>query len=193
MELSAKFKRAQAFTEKWEGGFCDDKYDRGGATKYGISYEYLRGLSDNQLALVGIKKPITRATIQGLTKDQARQLFCTSFWLAGNCEDLPEPMGWVLYDYAVNCGLRTAIRRMQRVCNEKLGTELVLDGVNGPRTSAALFLMTNKPGIRAMLDDRRMRYEGIVKANATQKKFLKGWMNRVADLEKQVIEFMDKR
>ena len=51
------------------------------------------------------------------------------------------------------------------------------DGIVGPKTLAAL---NNTPGIKDKIYQTRKAYfEAIVRKNPTQKKWLKGWMNRL--------------
>lgn len=186
------FEIAQTFTAKWEGGYSDDEFDAGGATKYGVSFAFLSDLSKSQrnrdtLERMGIPLPITVATIKSLSYDQAQALFRWQFWLPLHCNDFPLRVAVVLYDAAVNCGLRMGVKFVQRGCNAAGWTPpLVDDGLIGPKSTDA-FLHAEQPAmIDAAIDARDAYYHAIVRNKPTQQKFLRGWLNRTKDLRKYV-------
>jgi lysozyme family protein len=90
-----------------EGGFVDDRADRGGATKYGISLRFLKaegaidanhdGFADFDLDMDG---DIDGADIRNLTMSEAVALYHRCFWEPLACESFPEPIGEMLFDQA---------------------------------------------------------------------------------------------
>lgn len=75
----ASFNKPHAFTAKWEGGYCNDPDDPGGATNYGISLRWLKSLGLNQ-GDIDRDGDIDASDIRALSKEQAAALFKEKFW-----------------------------------------------------------------------------------------------------------------
>lgn len=189
-----KFDIAQDFTARWEGGLSDDKADKGGLTHWGVSLTFLTDFSrdyDNRRFLhdLGVHPlPVTRATIRNLDTQQARAIFKCEFWDPLILDDMPVQMGVLLYDAAVNAGRRQSVKLAQRGYNACVlhGVPLAVDGIFGPLTRAAL-KQNNIENVRqAICTARENFYKEIVRKNPSQDVFLKGWLNRVADLRRYV-------
>lgn len=133
------FESALDFVFRWEGGLSNDKDDRGGLTKYGISLKAYPDLD-----------------IRSLTLEQAKDIYLHDYWLAAGCNNMIWPTSLIIFDLAVNSGVKAA-----KLAYSKYG--------EGPVE---------------LIKYRRDRYEKIVKKNPSQKKFLKGWLNRMDDLQK---------
>ncbi len=189
-----------------EGGFVDDPVDRGGATKYGISLRFLvaegaidadgDGFADFDLDMDG---DIDGRDIRTLTRGDARFLYRTCFWQRVGAETLPQPIGEMVFDQAVNGGAVAAKKMLQRAINACLiqmrkatrtARVLIVDGSIGPVTIAAMATVLQYPGlgmpalIEAYRDAVKARYRAIVAANPTQRRFLKGWLRRADVLGK---------
>lgn len=187
------FKKAHAFTAKWEGGLSDDVHDAGGLTKYGVSIEFLKAVYaesvPNRTILkdLNISVPITRHSIYTLTRTQAEELFRWQFWDRLKLDRFPCAVSFVLYDTAVNCGRGTAVKLGQRGCNAGgYRPMLDVDSMLGPRTAAAFKVA--EPYVSSIIDARDDYYRAIVKNKPTQQVFLKGWLNRTKDLRSCVKE-----
>lgn len=187
-----KFETAYKFTQAWEGGLTDDPADRGGITNYGVSIEFLRDcerLDTTKLLCLGIKTPVSRESIKSLRKDQAKELFRWRFWDTPQFEIYKTPLAVTLFDCSVNHGVKRSILLAQKafnyVCPDQ-GYWLIVDGIQGPKTRAALPTVNALALSLAIISARRDFYRAIVKSNASQKVFLKGWLNRADDLEKYV-------
>ena len=101
MKFDEKFETVINYIFNSEGGYSNNKYDKGGSTNYGVtqstynSWRKKNGLSEND--------------VKNLTKDEAKKLYYEEFWKpsgASNKEDLRE--GYILFDTAVNSGPSTA-------------------------------------------------------------------------------------
>ncbi|MFZ5747676.1 MAG: glycoside hydrolase family 108 protein [Pseudomonadota bacterium] len=187
-----------------EGGYSNDPADRGGATRYGISLRFLKaegkidldgdGIADFDLDFDG---DIDGADIRKLSRDDARYLYQRCFWRPLDCDSYPVPLGEALFDQAVNGGLRAAGKLLQSALNDLTSVRrsapgcpapLKEDGAIGMRTRAALDWCLQQGGVgmagviaayrRAAAD----RYRAIVAADPTQQRFLRGWLNRAAEL-----------
>lgn len=187
-----KYDLAYRFVAEWEGGLTDDPADAGGITNFGVSFEFLKDcarLDSVKLLCLGIKTPITRETIKNLRKDQARDLFRWRFWDTPRYEIYQTPLAVTLCDCSVNHGVSKAIKLAQKAFNAlSTGSKLVVDGIQGPLTRAAL--ESTNPGVLAkrIVVERKVFYQAIVATRPSQKCFLKGWMNRANALDQYIDE-----
>lgn len=185
-----KFETAYEFTKKWEGGLDDDPVDAGGITNYGVSIKFLKDcerLDSTKLLVLGIKLPVSRESIKSLRLDQARDLFRWRFWDTPNFDYYDTPLAVTLFDCAVNHGTSRAIRLAQKAFNAistDLGGKLAVDGIQGPLTKAALNSLPATSLATRIILERKAFYQAIVDSRPSQKKFLKGWLNRANDLER---------
>ena len=91
-------------------------------------------------------------------------------------------------DLFVNMRGKAAGKILQKACNEFYGKsdkELKVDGIAGSKTIHALneislFTESKANLLIAIRKEQVLHYEAIVKADRTQKKFLKGWLARAA-------------
>ncbi|MED5546179.1 MAG: glycosyl hydrolase 108 family protein [Pseudomonadota bacterium] len=190
-----------------EGGFVDDKFDRGGATKYGISLRFLAsegafdddgdGKADFDLDMDG---DIDGEDIRLLTVSGAVYLYHRCFWQALQCERFPAPISEMLFDQGVNGGRGSAVKLLQRAINQclmearaKMGAKdapamLKVDGGLGDLTRAALGWVLRYPSlgrdalVPAFRAAARERYRDIVTRYPSQQRFLKGWLARADEL-----------
>ena len=96
----------------------------------------------------------------------------------------------VIFDIAVNHGNANAGMMMQRALN-KMGNDLVVDKKVGPKTIAALHAADPDEFCEQILKVRENFYYKIVENRPSQKVFLKGWLNRIKNLKKILINFED--
>lgn len=184
-----------------EGGFSDDKFDRGGTTKFGISLRFL--VAEGQIDLDGdgradfdldMDGDIDGADIRKLTPGDAKFLYHRCFWKRLGADSFPRPVGEMLFDQGVNGGLTAARKLLQRAINACLAQyaidmpQLRVDGDLADKSRAALNAVIAVPAARmpAIIIAYRQavsdRYRAIVAANPSQKRFLNGWLNRANEL-----------
>lgn len=185
------FRRAHAFTAKWEGGFSDHPADSGGLTAYGASLTFVEGIAATRdgrefLRGIGVHPPVTRETLLGeVTPERARAMFRREFWDSLRLDDYPFGVALTLYDAAVNCGGAQAVKFAQRgynACVGPNGVRLAVDGRAGPLTRKALCDHATPAVLSAMLDARQNFYNELAARRPSQAVFLDGWTNRVKDL-----------
>lgn len=82
-----------------EGGYTLGKNDPGGETKWGIS-----------------KRSYPHLNIKTLTRADARRIYLRDFWTRIDADSLPDGVAFQLFDFAVNSGIETAVRYLQRAC-----------------------------------------------------------------------------
>ena len=114
-----------------EGGYANDPNDPGGETNWGIS-----------------KRSYPNVDIKNLTRAQAREIYRRDFWERINGEKLYDGVAFQVFDFAVNSGIGTAVRALQRA----IGT--ADDGHWGPASQAAADKMSEADQIMRLNAER---------------------------------------
>lgn len=138
-----------------EGGYTSGlKDDPGGETNYGIS-----------------KHSYPKLNIKTLTREQAVDIYRRDFWVMVHADDdLPPLLQFQALDFAVNCGIGTAIRKLQSA----LG--IADDGHWGP-ISRATMKKVNPTWVAFRFFAEELDYRRKLNNWPT---FSKGWTARVA-------------
>ena len=134
-----------------EGGYCNLQGDPGGETNWGIS-----------------KRSYPDVDIKNLTKEGAKAIYLRDFW---------EPLGdahpaikFQAFDFAVNSGIQTAIRKLQAAIGA------ADDGHWGPLSAARLASFDLNDVLMRYLAQRLRFWTSL----STWSQFGKGWANRTA-------------
>lgn len=136
-----------------EEGYINNPDDPGGETKWGIS-----------------KRSYPNVDIKNLTRLQAREIYFNDFWTRIHADKLPDGVAYQLFDFAVNSGIETAVRYLQRALN------IADDGYWGPVSQAAADKTSESDIIMKLIAERldfRTR-------SSKWDKFGKGWVRRDA-------------
>lgn len=153
--------------------FTNNKGDRGGATKFGIT---LKTLSKYR------GRPCTLQDVQKLTREEAEACYEKLFWTDANIQLLPYEFQHIIFDAGVNCSEGNAAKMLQRAIRFLYDSAILVDGNIGPKTAKAAAAMLAKFGLKnamgAIVDQRIAYYERIVERDPTQKKWINGWKNR---------------
>lgn len=174
-----KFDQALNIVLKHEGGYALVPGDRGGETYKGISrvnYPKWPGWK-----IIDQNKPLkNNSTIKNLLLDEMVKIFYNvEFWDKINAEKLPSTIRPLLFDFAINSGVKTAVKVFQTVLEDTLNKTTFIDGLVGPET----IKFANQANPKLLFDNLKQArlkfYNSIVANNPTQKKFLKGWLNRL--------------
>ena len=152
------FDFAVKLTLEKEGVFSNHPNDAGGETKYGIS-----------------KAAYPTIDIANLTKEQAIAIYKRDYWEKAQCDELPYPLDVLLFDTAVNHGVKKAIKILQ----ESLG--ITVDGFIGQKTRSAA--RTAKNSIYTVFMINRLFAYTEAKSWPT---FKKGWKDRLTKLSVEV-------
>jgi len=175
--MNEAFRKALKFVLKWEGGYTPPQPGDPNPTNYGI----IQRVYDSWRK----EKGLPTRSVKEITMQEVEQIYWERYWLPAKCElvkSLPAKM--VLFDTCVNMGLGGMTTLLRKTLN-KLGypstgelTKLI-EQVNkiDPLKFAQVFL-----------EERRARYRAIAQNNPAKARFLKGWLNRVNDLEKTIKE-----
>jgi lysozyme family protein len=165
----ADFEQAFKKTLAFEGGYANDPDDHGGKTMYGITEAVARANG-------------YKGTMQSLSLGMAKRIYKVDYWDPNQLDKLPQVLAENVFDCGVNCGVWTAAKMLQVVVGVKA------DGIIGPITLVAMEDKLQAAGERflvsAYLEVREDRYYDICRTNPSQKKFLKGWINRCKKLRK---------
>lgn len=165
-------KKVFDFIMKWEGGdkYTNDPDDPGHGTKYGVTQASLDEYCD------GLFLP--RFDVKDLNYDTASEIYEEKYWKPSGCEALTDSIAMAVMDASVNCGVSQSVKWLQKASGS------VEDGRFGPKT-----LESVKSG-RNILSKIILMREEFYKELAVRKpnlnKFLKGWLNRIEDLKKEV-------
>lgn len=163
------------FVFSWEGGYSTDTRDRGnangGATNMGITQPTLNSWCK--------KNNLPASSVKNLSKGTATQIYEEQYWKAAKCDQLPTKLAFAHFDTAVNMGVRGANCILQRALGVKV------DGVIGKETREALQKADPDQVLAKYLADRDRLYDRLAEKESNTV-FLKGWKNRLADLEKTI-------
>ena len=137
-----------------EGAYSNDPNDPGGETNWGIS-----------------KRSYPHLNIKDLTREQAKDIYRADFWSRIHADAMPYALAFQTFDFAVNSGIGTAVRYLQRA----LG--VADDGYWGPVTQAAV--------AASDLDDTLMRLNAHRLIYMTMlsgwPSFGRGWARRIGN------------
>lgn len=183
----AKFDSVIENSFRFEGGFVDNKYDRGGKTNYGITEIFMEQYKD---ALPGGRvKPV-----EELTKEDAYNLYFAMWNNKRLGEVRDKNLAFVLNDYMINSNEWEVAKRVQRILNIN-GENLKPDGVFGAKTLDAMHRADKDWLIEQIIIDRYNNYRKIVANDNSQINNFAGWINRlnkVAEIVGSKLRFENK-
>lgn len=167
----ADFKTAHQFVERWEGGYSRHPSDRGGETYLGISRKAHPTWEGWAFLEQGDK---------AIARDKAEQLYRTEYWepIQGDKYD-SQRLATIVYQCAVNVGVRRAIRWLQEVLLSHSKGWIAVDGIMGPKTLHKLTQCDDFVVGEEFLDKQEEHYMAIAASDISQRVFLNGWRNRV--------------
>ena len=174
----AKFESVIGYSFDFEGGYVNNKNDRGGETKFGITAPFLE---DYKYALPGGKsKPISE-----LTKDDAKLLYKAQ-WNKYNLGYIRnKELALLLNDYMINSYAKKVAQRVQNILNSN-GANIKIDGIFGEETLNAINNTNKEWLIEQILIDRYHWYRKTVQNDKVQIEHYKGWINRLNKIAKEV-------
>ena len=147
----------------------NDADDPGGETNLGIS-----------------KRSYPHLDIKNLTRKQAAEIYERDFYNKVRGDDLPVWLALMVTDFAVNAGIGTAVKTLQRVVGE---TD---DGIVGKKTIAACKSKPSRTLRQKYTTSREEYYDALAARRPAMKKFLNGWKMRTKDCD-SLATFLDLR
>lgn len=168
----ADVRKLVPFILKWEGGFVNDPSDLGGATNKGVTFKTFKEYCKKK----GRPTP-TVSDLKNISEEDWTEIMKESYWDRWKADQIKnQSIANILVDWVWMSGAH-GIKRPQKV----LG--VTADGIVGPNTLNAL---NNYPSQRELFDRiKKARYDfydEICKKRPANKKFLKGWHNRLNGL-----------
>lgn len=169
---SAKFRRCDAVTARWEGGNVDHPADPGGRTSRGVTqrtydaYRRTRGQPTQD--------------VYRMSETERADIYQSGYWQPVRGDELPVGVDLATYDPAVNSGPSRGVKWLQTGINKAHGWQVVtVDGRMGPATMSAAWRCPAAEVVKQACAARR----GFLQALRTFAVFGRGWMSRVADIE----------
>ena len=165
----ADAKKLIPFIVKWEGGFANHPNDKGGATNKGITIATFRHFFGSGATVEQLK---------AMTDEQWETVFRKGFWNPFKGDEIKnQSIANICVDWAWGSGATTAIKQVQRL----LG--VAADGVVGNITLGAINNAEPEKLFEKIKSARLAFVEAIVKRDASQQVFLKGWRNRINSIQ----------
>ena len=136
-----------------EGQYSNDPNDPGGETNWGIS-----------------KRSYPHVDIKALTREGAKVIYFRDFWVRIDAYRLDDGVAFQVFDFAVNSGIETAMRYLQRAVG------VADDGHWGPVSRRAAMAMS-EPDILMRLNAERLDFMTRLK---NWPHAGRGWARRIA-------------
>ena len=161
-----RFDKIFDYLLKVEGGYTNDKHDKGGETTWGITKEEAREFG-------------YKGNMQDLTKDFAKNIYLKKYYLGNKLDKvIDDKVTLSICDWAVNSG-RNGTKNVQVALNQINGSDLVVDGIIGNKTLEVLNATDPGKFLEVYHNLQRIYYRSKIEADSTQERFLTGWLNRI--------------
>jgi len=173
---SRRFPDALAVVLAREGGYVNDPDDPGGETNHGVTarvyarWRKRRGLPARSVRLIQPAEVAAIYDAEYWDPVQGDELLRLGFGVA-----------LVVFDFAVNAGVGRAIRLLQRTVGASE------DGAFGPATLRALEAAAPNAFVAGYSRAREGFYERLAARRPPLRKFLRGWLKRVAIVEREAL------
>lgn len=180
------------FILKWEGGFVNDPTDKGGATNKGVTLATYEAYCKRK----GYPRP-TVERLKNIPDAHWREIVKTMFWDKWKADDIhSQKVANILVDWVWGSGIH-GIKKPQALLGVKV------DGIVGDKTLSAVNFADPEELFDAIYQERVKFLNAIVSNSVaayekkigrkatdaellkyTQKRFIKGWLNRLQDIKK---------
>lgn len=166
--IMADFYKFAPLLHSLEKGVANDKDDKGGFTVDGVTLSTFR-------QFYGAYK--TETDLRNISSFQWNNIMKSGYWDKCKADQIDnQKIAEIIADWCVNSGT-ARIRDVQTILGVKP------DGAVGPVTLKAINSADPEELYRRLMNARVGWFEKIVARNPNQKKFLKGWLNRLKRLE----------
>lgn len=165
------------FILSWEGGYVNDPIDKGGATNMGVTIATWRNVGYDKDG----DRDIDVDDLKLLSKDDVlSRVLKPHYWDKWKADQIKsQSVANILVDWVWGSGAN-GIKIPQKL----LG--LTVDGIVGPKTLAAVNSSDSLALFNAIKAEREAFLYRIVERNPTQKRFIKGWLNRLNALKYEI-------
>ncbi len=166
------FVAALPFVLRWEGGFIDHPADPGGRTNKGVTqctYDQWR-----------LRQGLAPRDVKLIEDAEVERIYESGYWFPPRCDLLARSLDLVQFDTAVNMGPGRAVRMLQAAVGAGV------DGDFGPETQRRVAASDVGATIDNYCNAREAYYRGLVQRRPELGVFLKGWLNRLNALRREV-------
>lgn len=178
VKTPASFYKAQDFVKLVEGGYSDDKADKGNwigdrfiGTKYGISAPVLKGY---------LNRLPTKEDMKELTKDDALKIYKNKYWDNLNLNKIfDQSVATIIHDAAVNQGV-SGTKKILRKSLKNLGVNIKFK--DNPFNEKWINKI-NDLDQKKLFNEIKIQRLNKYKKAPTYKIHGKGWKNRLNSLE----------
>jgi lysozyme family protein len=179
-----------------EGAYVFDKDDPGAETYRGISrvaWPNWTGwkIIDKEKRHAAGDKINNRLINDNRLDEKVKNFYFSKFWEKMKIEQIEgQKIRAFIFDSAVNCGIKTGARFLQKALNlinknEVIFEDLKEDGIIGKKTLAAIDIIKNQDRqsvlLMTIIGERYSYYKEITKNNPKLEKFFHGWVLRTFD------------
>ena len=169
----AKVEILAPYIKKWEGGFANDPADRGGATNKGVTIATFEAYCK--------AKSLPRPNVERLkrmTDGEWLDILKTMFWDRWQADKIKsQKLANILVDWVWGSGVY-GIKIPQRILGVKQ------DGIVGNKTLEALNAQAPDKLFQVIYEARKKYLNDIAISRPANKRFLKGWLNRLDDIRR---------
>lgn len=116
--------------------------------------------------------------IAALTEADAAAIYRRDWWDRLGLGRLPAPLAAKIFDAAVNIGIESAVRALQRALRAGGAARIEEDGKLGAETIAAAHALPSDTVLPALREALAGHYRLIAAKNPVEARFLKGWLAR---------------
>jgi len=167
--VAINFSKSLKFVLQDEGGNDDDPTDHGGRTS--------RGITQREYSAWRFEHHLPDRDVWTASQDEITAIYHDEYWEPWG-DIFPTGIDYLFFDMAVNAGPSRATKLLHRA----LG--VVADGRIGPVTRNAVRATNRTTLIANYSNAKRNFYNGIVANHPDQRKYIRGWLNRVANVQK---------
>lgn len=179
-----KWERAIRFVLAYEGGWVDNTSDRGGETFRGIARNFHGDWAG--WAVVDSMKAApdfpANVNFDPALKGLVVEFYRAHFWNPIAGDELPEKTAIIIFDMAVNSGVKVAARTLQSL----LAVEC--DGYIGPQTIKTAH-SREESIIHWLIYAREDFYLDLMKRKPDQRVWAVNWFTRLQELRQEVFGF----
>ena len=116
--------------------------------------------------------------IASLTETEAAAIYRRDWWDRFGLGRLPALIAAKLFDAAVNMGIESAVRALQRALRAASASRIAEDGKLGPASIEAAQTIPSDAVLPALREALAGHYRLIAAKNPAQARFLNGWLVR---------------
>lgn len=171
--MNDAFEAALDIILKAEGGFSNDKRDKGGMTSLGVT-------KANWDAWCG--HTTTEADMRALTRAKVAPFYRANYWNVVQADHMPGAVGLCVFDFSVTSSPARAARYIQRLVRTGDDGHIGPESLNAVKKWVLLYGVAET--VRGYQNERRAYYRSL--GNPT---FIKGWLKRCDEVESAALRY----